>query len=345
MSEAEFQKCIDYWTKTVLKDFEKLKKSPKLRESVWKFGIPKQLRGKVWPLAIGNSLMMTQNLYSHFAQRAKQVTEARKKAAVSKNKDNSDNTKDKDNSKDSDKDESKKQELTADIAETILLNKETTISYIGVDIPRTFPELAYFQDEGILNDTLRVLLQTYCFYRPDIGYVQGMSYLAATLLLYMDDFTAFKSLCNLLNSPFFHDFLKMKIDSRSKIFEKLLKYNEIEIYNIFISNMIRPEQYFMDWAMTLFSRALKLSVVPRIWDLILMFGEIEVYRCSVAILKCLKNEILNKDIDVVRKKIQKQLPNVCVLLCLLFSLFGWFVFYKLLIFDFCCLFYFILIRH
>jgi len=32
------------------------------------------------------------------------------------------------------------------------------------------------------------LWQAYVFYRPDVGYVQGMSYLAAMLLLSMDTF-------------------------------------------------------------------------------------------------------------------------------------------------------------
>lgn len=43
----------------------------------------------------------------------------------------------------------------------------------------------------------RILLCYACF-RPDIGYVQGMSFLVATLLLYMDEFEAFKCLANLL---------------------------------------------------------------------------------------------------------------------------------------------------
>jgi len=55
-------------------------------------------------------------------------------------------------------------------------------------------------------------LASFCFYRPDIGYVQGMSYLAGHLLLYMDQFHAFIAFANLLNSPFFHSFLLMDID-------------------------------------------------------------------------------------------------------------------------------------
>jgi hypothetical protein len=36
-----------------------------------------------------------------------------------------------------------------------------------------------------MNEQLRSVLDTYCFFRPDVGYVQGMSYLAGNFLLYM----------------------------------------------------------------------------------------------------------------------------------------------------------------
>jgi len=45
------------------------------------------------------------------------------------------------------------------------------------------------------------VLEAYVCFRPDIGYVQGMSYLAAVMLLYMDTFPAFCCLANLLNTP------------------------------------------------------------------------------------------------------------------------------------------------
>ena len=60
-----------------------------------------------------------------------------------------------------------------------------------------------------MNSQLRRLLQTYVFYRPDVGYVQGMSYLAGHLLLYMEPYTAFKCFANMLNTPFFLAVLKM----------------------------------------------------------------------------------------------------------------------------------------
>ena len=37
--------------------------------------------------------------------------------------------------------------------------------------------------------------------RPDIGYVQGLSYIASTLLLQMDKFQAFVYFMNIILSP------------------------------------------------------------------------------------------------------------------------------------------------
>jgi hypothetical protein len=42
------------------------------------------------------------------------------------------------------------------------------------------------------------MLEAFTMHRPDIGYVQGMSYLAAILLLYMDEHQAFVTFCNMI---------------------------------------------------------------------------------------------------------------------------------------------------
>jgi len=57
------------------------------------------------------------------------------------------------------------------------------VSLIPLDLPRTFPALAFFQPGGPWHDHLRQVLEAYACYRPDIGYVQGMSYIAAVLLI------------------------------------------------------------------------------------------------------------------------------------------------------------------
>jgi hypothetical protein len=46
--------------------------------------------------------------------------------------------------------------------------------------------------------SLGFTLGRYVFFRPDVGYVQGMSHLAAMLLLNLDVFPAFVAFANLL---------------------------------------------------------------------------------------------------------------------------------------------------
>jgi hypothetical protein len=145
-----------------------------------------------------------------------------------------------------------------------------------------------------------------CFYRPDVGYVQGMSYLAGNLLLYMAPYEAFVAFAHLLNSPFFHVFLKMetgKMQARYRIFEELLMETEPELAKHFLSENIAAELYFMEWCMTLFAKRLKLDVVGRVWDNYLVNGEAVVYRTAVAILRALKAEFLHAPFDQIMKKL------------------------------------------
>ena len=170
--------------------------------------------------------------------------------------------------------------------------------------------LAVNQDDGPLNESLHSVLRTYCVFRPDRGYIQGMSYLAANLLLYMDSFNAFTSFCNLLNLPFFHCLLTLDdavIAPRIEVFNALFELNAPALFSQFEAECISPTEYFLDWAISLFTKKLSISVASRVWDIVLLFGEIEIYRCAVAILQCLSKELLG-DLDSARKRL-KTLPQ------------------------------------
>lgn len=73
------------------------------------------------------------------------------------------------------------------------------VSLIEWDLPRTFPVLAFFHDGGPMHTGMERILLCYALFKPAIGYVQGMSFLVATLLLCMDEFEAFKCFANLMN--------------------------------------------------------------------------------------------------------------------------------------------------
>jgi hypothetical protein len=58
------------------------------------------------------------------------------------------------------------------------------IKQIDNDIHRTFSSLPDFRISGKLYNPLKNILIAFALYRPDLGYVQGMNYLAGTALLF-----------------------------------------------------------------------------------------------------------------------------------------------------------------
>ncbi|OON23402.1 hypothetical protein X801_00680 [Opisthorchis viverrini] len=81
-------------------------------------------------------------------------------------------------------------------------DRTTSLHAIKLDVSRTFPALGLFQPGNPLHSPLHDLLAAYVAYKPEIGYVQGMSFLAAILLLVMDNtFEAFVMFANILERP------------------------------------------------------------------------------------------------------------------------------------------------
>ena len=67
---------------------------------------------------------------------------------------------------------------------------------------------------------LHSVLAAYVCYRPDVGYVQGMSFIAAVLILNMDAPDAFVCFANLLNKPLHRAFfsLNQHVVSTTRLF-------------------------------------------------------------------------------------------------------------------------------
>ena len=77
------------------------------------------------------------------------------------------------------------------------LAKERSILIIDTDLPRTFPHLSALKPQ---EASLQKVLHAFTMYRPDIGYVQGMSYVAAMLYLHnqQNEVQTFISFCALM---------------------------------------------------------------------------------------------------------------------------------------------------
>ncbi|KAL3275588.1 hypothetical protein HHI36_020343 [Cryptolaemus montrouzieri] len=260
--EERLTNAAKHFTQLVLPNWETMKMNKKTRELWWQ-GLPSNVRGKVWALAIGNELNLTQQLY--------EICLARAQARLNSP-------------------EPKTSELAID--------QEQSMDVIQLDISRTFPHLGIFQEGGPYSEVLHSLLAAYVCYRPDVGYVQGMSYIAAILILNMEQYNAFICFANLLNQPLHLSAFTLnqnQMQAYYEAFNELFNYNLPRLFSHFRNSGLTPDLYLLDWIYTIFAKAMPLDVACRIWDVFLRDGYEFIFRTALGILYLHQEALLKMD--------------------------------------------------
>ena len=149
-----------------------------------------------------------------------------------------------------------------------------------------------------MGNNLREILRIFVVARPDIGYVQGLSYIAGTLLLEMDKFASFVCFMNIILSPNILPFYRLdeiNIKKRLDLFNEIFKLNLPKVYLHFQENEVFPEHYLLEWFMTLFTRNLNIELALRIWDIYMIEGIFVLYKTAIVIFSLDEKKILSMD--------------------------------------------------
>ena len=178
------------------------------------------------------------------------------------------------------------------------IDKETELTIIK-DLDRTFPMCQLFKEKyGKGQRKLYRVLSNYSKYNKKLGYVQGMGYLAAIFLLYMDEESAFYMLHAIVKNYGFEGLYSSGFPDLKKKFYVLLNLEKKfipKIYEILKRDDVYISIYASEWLLCLFSKDLKPSILVRIIDVFLYEGYKVVYRFALAFLKMKeKNFISNK---------------------------------------------------
>ncbi|TYZ67896.1 hypothetical protein PybrP1_010142 [[Pythium] brassicae (nom. inval.)] len=190
------------------------------------------------------------------------------------------------------------------IAEMLVAHGERSIRLVNVDMPRTFGHHPLFQPGADGTERTTEVLEAYICYRPDLGYVQGMSYLAAALCFHMDSFTAFKALVSLMSTSLLFDMFRLEA---KRTFHYLDVYNQIIEYELprlhahFLETGIEAQMYAVDWALTLFTRSLPLDLALRIWDCYVYLGTPFFFQASVGILTLYEDTLLAMEAEDIMR--------------------------------------------
>lgn len=182
---------------------------------------------------------------------------------------------------------------------------------------RMFPGLntKLLGQAGSLYHNLREVLETFCNFRPDVSYVQGMSYLAAVFLVYMQPSQAFICLSNMVERDFFKAYLQMDVEAvrlRFQIYELIFRSNFPHLFLRFQAMNLLPDCYLMEWCMTLYTKHLSLPLASRVWDGYFIHGEEYIFKTAVAIVKLLEPQLNSLPVSAALRLLREPVTGFTV---------------------------------
>mmetsp|Transcript_29310 Transcript_29310/g.62306 ORF Transcript_29310/g.62306 Transcript_29310/m.62306 type:complete len:471 (-) Transcript_29310:13-1425(-) len=187
-----------------------------------------------------------------------------------------------------------------------LLAKENQwTSLIEIDISRTFPEVPLFDKEQ--QQSLLRVLQAYANLNPEVGYCQGMNFVAGLLLFVSQkgDFRetprleteeeTFWMFASLMEDWELQGFYRRNFPLLMRFlgaFDQVFKEKLPDLREHFLEENIQHVVYLHQWFLTLFINSLPLPMVLIIWDSIVCCGVEVMLPIAVALLGLLRDTLM-----------------------------------------------------
>uniref|UniRef100_A0A3Q1CG64 USP6 N-terminal-like protein n=1 Tax=Amphiprion ocellaris TaxID=80972 RepID=A0A3Q1CG64_AMPOC len=192
-------------------------------------------------------------------------------------------------------------------------NFSTEIKQIDLDVNRTFRNNIMFRDRfGVQQQALFHVLAAYSVYNTEVSYCQGMSQIAAILLMYLNEEDAFWALSQLLTNSkhsmhgfFIPGFPKLQRFQAhhelilSKMLPKLKKHLDKEQMTTGI--------YTTKWFLQCFIERTPFTLTLRLWDIYILEGEKMLSAMAYTTLKLHKKRLQKLQLEDLREFLQEQL--------------------------------------
>ncbi|XP_032080532.1 TBC1 domain family member 1 isoform X2 [Thamnophis elegans] len=186
---------------------------------------------------------------------------------------------------------------------------------ILIDLGRTFPTHPYFSPQlGAGQLSLYNILKAYSLLDSEVGYCQGLSFVAGVLLLHVSEEEAFKMLKFLmfdmgLRKRYLPDMTILQIQMYQ--LSRLLHDYHKDLYDHFEANEIGPSLYAAPWLLTLFASQFPLGFVARVFDLMYLQGPDVILKVALSLLGSHKPLILqHENLETIVDFIKSILPNL-----------------------------------
>ncbi|VDK44181.1 unnamed protein product [Taenia asiatica] len=195
----------------------------------------------------------------------------------------------------------------------ILLTKPCRFDMeIQRDLPRTFPAHEFFKDrEG--QEILFQLTRAYALYDEAVGYCQGISFIAAALLLHLPEEQAFCLLVKIMSNYGTRLLFLQNCEGLFRClhqFECLLQSQLPDVAKAFEDLGVKVHMFASQWFLTLFMTKFPLTLVFRIFDIFLAEGLIFIFKVMISLLRISRSSLLSLDFEGTLKYFRVTLPKL-----------------------------------
>ena len=182
---------------------------------------------------------------------------------------------------------------------------------ISRDINRTFYTTKFVEGNG--KKMLFNILKALAFIRPEIGYCQGMNFIAGALINFIDNeeksFWIFLSFIDNFEMNFLY--LKNMPDYSIRVYQLKFYIKEYlpDLALHFKKNQINPDIFFSKWILTIFSNYLSFDILYNVWDVFILDKWKALFKFCLMILNSMKDKLINMDLITFSKFIKDNKNN------------------------------------
>lgn len=190
------------------------------------------------------------------------------------------------------------------------------IRQIDLDVNRTYRDHIMFRQRYNLRQrALFHVLAAYSVFNTEVGYCQGMSQIAALLLMYLnEEEDAFWALSQLMANPkyamhgfFIHGFPKLLRFQAHH--ERVMKKFLPKLKKHMDKHGVDSGIYTLKWFFQCFLDRIPFSLTLRVWDLYILEGERVLIAMAFTILRMHRRYLMKCGIDEAIEHLQIQMEN------------------------------------
>ncbi|GLG92867.1 Uncharacterized protein GBIM_00418 [Gryllus bimaculatus] len=169
------------------------------------------------------------------------------------------------------------------------------IDTVKMDLPRTYPDNIFFNAADDHQIRLCNILVAYAHDNKEVGYCQGLNYIAGLLLLVTkDDETTFWLLKVLVERvlPKYYTRTMDGVITDIAVLEELVRAKVPDVYR-HVRNVGLPWAVITTkWFICLFAEVLPIETVLRVWDCLFYEGSKIIFRVCITLIKRNREQLL-----------------------------------------------------